>query len=151
MDVDVGTDVCTKHATSLGGAWWLAREASFLLLLRRSQHIVRLIATPANAYGYYDVVLERLYPFKHLTGHVVREVISGLQYMHALCVIHADINPSNIMMSKAGRVKFIDFNLSLFALSAASGAGTGASASGSLACSLLTDFVQAQGVIRRPR
>lgn len=40
------------------------------------------------------------------------QIASGLTHMHKKGVFHADIKPNNIMLSRAGKVKIIDFGLS---------------------------------------
>lgn len=40
---------------------------------------------------------------------VFNQVASGLAHMHRRGVYHGDLKPSNIMLSKSGRVKLIDF------------------------------------------
>ena len=41
----------------------------------------------------------------------VREVLKALSYAHARGVVHRDIKPGNIMISRGGQVKLLDFGL----------------------------------------
>jgi len=42
---------------------------------------------------------------------VFEKIASGLMHMHRRNVYHADLKPSNVMLSKAGKVKILDFGL----------------------------------------
>lgn len=46
-------------------------------------------------------------------GAIARQVLSGLAHLHGLGVIHRDIMPSNIMITKQGVVKIVGFGLAL--------------------------------------
>jgi serine/threonine-protein kinase len=43
---------------------------------------------------------------------IIKDVLSGIQYAHEQDVLHLDIKPSNIMITKAGEIKIIDFGIS---------------------------------------
>jgi serine/threonine protein kinase len=59
--------------------------------------------------------LSKRRPEKHLstleTIEVGLECLEGLAYAHAMGVIHNDIKPSNLLMSRAGAIKICDFGL----------------------------------------
>jgi len=44
-------------------------------------------------------------------GEVVRQLLDGLGYAHALRVVHRDIKPSNILINDDGRLKLTDFGI----------------------------------------
>src|SRR5690242_3746549 len=53
-----------------------------------------------------------------LIGYVIGEVLTGLSYAHnldrdgeLLCLIHRDVSPHNVMLSRRGEVKLTDFGV----------------------------------------
>ncbi|KAI9291020.1 kinase-like protein [Neoconidiobolus thromboides FSU 785] len=49
---------------------------------------------------------------KDTIRHVMRGVISGLQYLHNQGIIHRDIKPANLLWSSDGTIKISDFGVS---------------------------------------
>lgn len=47
--------------------------------------------------------------------HIAIELLRGLEYAHQLGVIHRDISPSNILLSRSGEVKIADFGIAIAA------------------------------------
>jgi len=43
--------------------------------------------------------------------HIVRETLSGIAFLHSLSIVHRDIKPDNIMITKTGEVKLIDLGM----------------------------------------
>ncbi|KAI9137202.1 kinase-like domain-containing protein, partial [Paraphysoderma sedebokerense] len=46
------------------------------------------------------------------TWHVLLDIISGLNYMHSLDIVHLDLKPANLLVSDDGNLKIADFGLS---------------------------------------
>ncbi|KAG2584550.1 serine/threonine-protein kinase PEPKR2-like isoform X2 [Panicum virgatum] len=44
---------------------------------------------------------------------VIRELMAVLKYCHEMGVVHRDIKPDNVLLTKAGRLKLADFGLSV--------------------------------------
>jgi 5'-AMP-activated protein kinase, catalytic alpha subunit len=40
------------------------------------------------------------------------QIVSGLEYMHRLCITHRDIKPENMLLDVHNRLKIVDFGLS---------------------------------------
>ncbi|EFA00805.1 Serine/threonine-protein kinase greatwall-like Protein [Tribolium castaneum] len=56
-----------------------------------------------SVYGFFDEPMATFY---------VAEVCLALQYLHSHSIIHRDIKPDNMLLSKEGHVKLTDFGLS---------------------------------------
>ncbi len=46
-----------------------------------------------------------------LALHLMAEVLSALEHAHAAGIVHRDVNPSNVMLSRHGEVKLADFGI----------------------------------------
>jgi serine/threonine protein kinase len=47
-----------------------------------------------------------------LAGYVVEQVLRGLDYAHRRGVVHRDLSPANVLVSRDGEVKIVDFGIS---------------------------------------
>ena len=45
-----------------------------------------------------------------LAGHT-RQILSGLDFLHSLCILHRDIKPPNLLHSSLGQTKIADFGI----------------------------------------
>ncbi|KAL1766916.1 cyclin-dependent kinase 4 [Sigmodon hispidus] len=43
---------------------------------------------------------------------LMRQFLSGLDFLHANCIVHRDLKPENILVTSYGTVKLADFGLS---------------------------------------
>lgn len=56
---------------------------------------------------------------EEITVHIIKEVLDALDFAHNLCgksgehlgIVHRDVSPSNILLSKRGDVKLVDFGI----------------------------------------
>ncbi|HRX79464.1 MAG TPA: serine/threonine-protein kinase, partial [Pirellulaceae bacterium] len=53
-------------------------------------------------------------PIRHAC-HFARQVALGLEHAHERGMVHRDIKPQNLMLTRQGRVKILDFGLARFA------------------------------------
>jgi len=69
--------------------------------------------------NFFCIVLEELEPFDlkkccsnvKSIGRYLKQIVQGIQQINSHDIVHMDINPNNIMLSKEGKVKIIDFGL----------------------------------------
>ncbi|MFK7986728.1 MAG: serine/threonine-protein kinase [Sandaracinaceae bacterium] len=59
----------------------------------------------------------------HVAAHVAAEVARALDYAHGEGVVHCDVKPANVLISRAGDVKLADFGLAR-AIGTEAGGGT---------------------------
>jgi serine/threonine-protein kinase len=57
----------------------------------------------------------------HQACQVARQTALGLQHAHTKGMIHRDVKPQNLMLTREGRVKILDFGLARYAREAESG------------------------------
>jgi serine/threonine protein kinase len=57
--------------------------------------------------------------------HIAIEIVRALDFAHSHNVVHRDVSPSNILISRAGEVKIADFGIAIPAASSHHGGGTG--------------------------
>jgi serine/threonine protein kinase len=111
----------------LAGADSLLREARFLQALR-SPHVVRCLGACTEGAAPYlklellrgETLAQRLARRGRLKlaalENAVDQILSGLEAVHALDVVHGDLKPSNLFLAKQGRyeqMKIMDFGLAL--------------------------------------
>lgn len=111
-----GTDITTKKEVMIE----LIKEARVLALLGRHQNIVGLVDT-ALAENRFCLFMEMgTGDLTHLdkdtlTGHLVlayaRGILAGIAHMHKCRIYHLDMKPQNVIITKGGFAKIIDFGL----------------------------------------
>ena len=58
------------------------------------------------------------------TVRIIEELLTGLQFSHDRGVVHRDIKPGNVMLTRAGQVKIADFGIARVESSSMTQAGT---------------------------
>lgn len=140
-DSVLGKDIAVKEINEelLGDAWYIDQFQNEARQVARMNHqnIVHIFDLVKSDDGKFYIVMEYIdgldlskllqecrknnQPMpQHLALHIVAEVCKALDYAHSctdtesnepLDLVHQDISPSNIMMSKNGAVKLIDFGI----------------------------------------
>lgn len=65
--------------------------------------------------GTLDTILRANGPFSETSlAHIAYQILSGLNYLHEHNIVHLDIKPSNLLVSKDMKVKIADFGVSKF-------------------------------------
>lgn len=69
---------------------------------------------PAIVLEYIDGVTlgEFLSVSKPVKGHILHNILDGVDYLHHRGILHNDIKPDNILINKLGNARIIDFGLS---------------------------------------
>jgi serine/threonine protein kinase len=65
----------------------------------------------------FDIVADKGHLSEQQASHVIRDLITGVEYLHSLDVVHCDIKPENILCVSANwplEVRLCDFGLSNF-------------------------------------
>jgi len=61
----------------------------------------------------YDKLSTFLEPFtEQMAAKEMRKLFSAVSYLSSKGIVHGDINPSNVLLTKAGELKIVDFGLS---------------------------------------
>lgn len=140
-DSVLGKDIAVKEINEelLGDAWYIDQFQNEARQVARMNHqnIVHIFDLVKSDDGKFYIVMEYIdgldlskllqecrkqnQPIpQHLAIHIVAEICKALDYAHnctdsennePLDLVHQDISPSNIMISKNGTVKLIDFGI----------------------------------------
>src|ERR1700722_2571819 len=58
----------------------------------------------------------KLYAPRHMplpdAWRIIKSLSAGLEYLHSRSVVHGDLNPENVMLSRAGDIRMLDFGAS---------------------------------------
>lgn len=61
------------------------------------------VAALLNSYGAFE---------EALVGNFVRQILTGLNYLHERDIVHRDIKGANILVDNKGGIKISDFGIS---------------------------------------
>jgi serine/threonine protein kinase len=96
-----------------------AREAGLLGLLKSHPNIVRLYEVDADSMlmelcqtTLYNIIVGGTM-WKYDVVRLMREMMTGVAYMHANGMAHFDLKPENVLLTGMGTVRLCDFGLSI--------------------------------------
>jgi len=96
-------------------------DASYFSMQLRKTSLHRLLypVHTNSVFADYIWVKNQPRPYSHLLSlerrrHIGKQLLKGLQYIHSMGVIHADIKPGNILLDNEDRVKISDFGISTY-------------------------------------
>lgn len=61
----------------------------------------------------FNIVIQKGKLTEYEAAYFFKQLLMGLQYIHSLNIAHRDLKPENILVDKCGRVKIVDFGLSI--------------------------------------
>lgn len=59
----------------------------------------------------FQVGVLMLHALLSLNQDMMRQFLSGLDFLHSNCIVHRDLKPENILVTSSGQVKLADFGL----------------------------------------
>ncbi len=124
---DLKTNVILKELSMTGKDFSqrFKREATIMLSLRHDNiaYFNDYFSWEGNRYivmeyvdgiSLSDLIKKRKKIDPHIVLLIMHEVARGLEYAHDKGVLHRDLKPQNILISKSGQVKIIDFGIASF-------------------------------------
>lgn len=48
------------------------------------------------------------------TRYYAAQILSALQYIHRMHIVHRDVKPENVVLTGSGRIKLVDFGTAFF-------------------------------------
>ena len=60
----------------------------------------------------FDYIVERSTISEKPASKFFSQIISGIEYLHKLNVVHRDMKPENLLLDHQGNIKIVDFGLS---------------------------------------
>lgn len=88
------------------------KNISDIIAIFEYEDISVIIEEYINGRTLSDILAEQETQSEEYTKKVIGQVCDGLIFLHKHNIIHRDINPNNIMITKDGTVKIIDFDIS---------------------------------------
>jgi len=114
----------TRRATMAAlGELRILREVLVMMLLNHP-NIAKLLEFAVSDHHWYlffeyvsggqmlDYIIARGRLKEHVARKFVRGIVSALDYTHRSSIVHRDLKIENVLVSKSGRVKIIDYGLS---------------------------------------
>jgi 5'-AMP-activated protein kinase catalytic alpha subunit len=92
----------------------LTRHANIIQLYEiiETQKQLYLIMEYANGGELFDYIVNNSRLDEMEACHIFQQIISGIEYIHKLKVVHRDMKPENLLIDNEKTIKIVDFGLS---------------------------------------
>jgi 5'-AMP-activated protein kinase, catalytic alpha subunit len=77
-----------------------------------TQKQLYLIMEYANGGELFDYIVNNSKIEEKEACHIFQQIISGIEYIHKLNVVHRDMKPENLLLDNEKTIKIVDFGLS---------------------------------------
>jgi 5'-AMP-activated protein kinase catalytic alpha subunit len=66
----------------------------------------------ANGGELFDYIVNNAKIDENEACHIFQQIISGIEYVHKLNIVHRDMKPENLLIDNEKTIKIVDFGLS---------------------------------------
>ena len=112
-----------ERITDVADVERVSREIHILKLIRHPNiiQLYEIIETPkqlylimeyANGGELFDYIVKKTRVDEYESCNYFQQIISGIDYIHKLNIVHRDMKPENLLLDHKNKIKIVDFGLS---------------------------------------
>jgi 5'-AMP-activated protein kinase catalytic alpha subunit len=92
----------------------LTRHTNIIQLYEiiETQKQLYLIMEYANGGELFDYIVNNAKINENEACHIFQQIISGIEHVHKLNIVHRDMKPENLLIDNQKTIKIVDFGLS---------------------------------------